>query len=230
MSAPISVVIPTLNSADILPATLLSLMEGLEAGLICEVVVTDGGSTDVSGSIALDWGAEVITGAASRGGQLRRGVAVTRGAWIMVLHADTILQEGWAEQVKAHMQQGPLCFSLAFRARGLAARWVAAWANLRSDVLGLPFGDQGLLLRRVEYDRAGGYPDQPLMEDVALVRAIGAENPPTAGPCLHALPTSISSRAGCVGGRRIPRPLAAVFFGGRSRRLGASLSQNIEAQ
>jgi len=94
MSAPISVVIPTLNSADSLPATLLSLMEGLEAGLICEVVVTDGRSTDASGSIALDWGAEVITGAASRGGQLRRGVAVTRGAWIMVLHADTILQEG----------------------------------------------------------------------------------------------------------------------------------------
>ena len=172
MSAPISVVIPTLNSADSLPATLLSLMEGLEAGLICEVVVTDGGSTDASGSIALDWGAEVITGAASRGGQLRRGVAATRGAWIMVLHADTILQEGWAEQVKAHMQQGPLCFSLAFRARGLAARWVAAWANLRSDVLGLPFGDQGLLLRRVEYDRAGGYPDQPLMEDVAMADAL----------------------------------------------------------
>ena len=172
MSAPISVVIPTLNSADSLPATLLSLMEGLDAGLICEVVVTDGGSTDASGSIALDWGAEVITGDASRGGQLRRGVAVTRGAWVMVLHADTSLQEGWADQVKAHMQQGPLCFSLAFRARGLAARWVAAWANLRSDVFGLPFGDQGLLLRRTEYDRAGGYPDQPLMEDVALVRAI----------------------------------------------------------
>ena len=172
MSAPISVVIPTLNSADSLPATLLSLMEGLEAGLICEVVVTDGGSTDASGSIALDWGAEVITGDASRGGQLRRGVAVTRGAWVMVLHADTSLQEGWADQVKAHMQQGPLCFSLAFRARGLAARWVAAWANLRSDLFNLPYGDQGIVVRRLDYDRSGGYPDQPLMEDVALVRAL----------------------------------------------------------
>ena len=122
MSAPISVVIPTLNSAKSLPATLLSLMEGLDAGLICEVVVTDGGSTDSSGAIAMAWGAEVVIGAASRGGQLRRGVAATRGAWVMVLHADTILQEGWAEQVKARMQQGPLCFSLAFRARGLAPR------------------------------------------------------------------------------------------------------------
>ena len=172
MSAPISVVIPTLYSAKSLPATLLSLMEGLDAGLVCEVVVTDGGSTDSSGAIAMAWGAEVVIGAASRGGQLRRGVAATRGTWVMVLHADTILQEGWAEQVKAAMQQGPLCFSLAFRARGFAARWVAAWANLRSDLFGLPYGDQGLVLRRCDYDRSGGYPDQPLMEDVALVRAL----------------------------------------------------------
>ena len=172
MSAPISVVIPTLNSANSLPATLLSLMEGLDAGLICEVVVSDGGSTDASCPIALAWGAEIVTGAASRGGQLRSGVAATRGAWVMVLHADTILQEGWAAQVKAAMQQGPLCFSLAFRARGFAARWVAAWANLRSDLFGLPYGDQGLVVRRSDYDRSGGYPDQPLMEDVALVRAL----------------------------------------------------------
>ena len=68
MSAPISVVIPTLNSANSLSVTLLSLMEGLDAGLICEVVVSDGGSTDASGAIALAWGAEIVTGAASRGG------------------------------------------------------------------------------------------------------------------------------------------------------------------
>jgi hypothetical protein len=56
MSAPISVVIPTLNSANSLPATLLSLMEGLDAGLICEVVVSDGGSTDASGAYRLGLG------------------------------------------------------------------------------------------------------------------------------------------------------------------------------
>ena len=90
----------------------------------------------------------------------------------MVCDADTVLGEGWAEQVKARMQQGPLCFSRAFRAKGRAPRWVAAWANLRSDVFGLPYGDQGLLLQRSDYDRVGGYPDQPLMEDVALARSI----------------------------------------------------------
>ena len=169
MSAPISIVIPTLNSACLLPATLLSLMEGLDAGLICEVVVTDGGSNDSTQVIAEAWGAEFIAGAASRGGQLRRGVAASRGEWVMVLHADTILQDGWAGEVRKRMHEGPLCFSLAFKASGVAAKLVAAWANLRTDVLRLPYGDQGLLLRREEYDATGGYTDQPLMEDVALV-------------------------------------------------------------
>ena len=54
----------------------------------------------------------------------------------------------------------------------MAAKLVAAWANLRTDLLCLPYGDQGLLLRRKDYDAAGSYLDQPLMEDVALVRAL----------------------------------------------------------
>ena len=172
MSAPISIVIPTLNSARSLPATLLSLMEGLNAGLICEVIVTDGGSNDATLVIAEAWGAEIISGATSRGGQLGRGVAASRGEWVMVLHADTILQDSWAGEVQKRMHECPLCFSLAFRASGMAAKLVAAWANLRTDLMCLPYGDQGLLLRRKDYDAAGGYLDQPLMEDVALVRAL----------------------------------------------------------
>ena len=172
MSAPISIVIPTLDSARTLPATLLSLMEGLDAGLICEVVVSDGGSKDATQSIAEAWGAEVVEGPSSRGGQLRRGVALSRGIWVLILHSDTVLQAGWALEVRQRMDRGPQCFSLAFNASGIAARLVAAWANLRTDLLCLPYGDQGLLLRRIDYDEAGGYPDQPLMEDVALVWAL----------------------------------------------------------
>ena len=114
----------------------------------------------------------VVSGVTSRGGQLRCGVAASRGEWVMVLHSDTILQDGWAREVQKRMHEGPLCFSLAFRAPGIAAKLVAAWANLRTDVLRLPYGDQGLLLRHKDYDAAGGYLDQPLMEDVALVCAL----------------------------------------------------------
>ena len=172
MSAPISIVIPTLDSARTLPATLLSLMEGLDEGLICEVVVSDGGSKDATQSIAEAWGAEVVEGPSSRGGQLRRGVALSRGVWVLILHSDTVLQAGWALEIQQRMDRRPQCFSLAFNASGIAARLVAAWANLRTDLLCLPYGDQGLLVRRIDYDEAGGYPDQPLMEDVALVWAL----------------------------------------------------------
>ena len=93
MRAPISIVIPTLNSAQDLPVTLLSLMEGLDANLIYEVVISDGGSTDETKEIASEWGAAWLEGPSSRGGQLKRGVAHARGSWIFVLHADTFLQE-----------------------------------------------------------------------------------------------------------------------------------------
>lgn len=176
MPAPISVIIPTLNAGDELPGCLAALGEGLVAGLIRELVVSDGGSTDATRQIAEAAGAVLLTGPASRGGQLRRGAAAARGEWLLVLHADTQLAPGWAGAVADHLERPgapPGYFRLAFRARGAMPALVAGWANLRARLFALPYGDQGLLLRRADYDRAGGYPDQMLMEDVALVRALG---------------------------------------------------------
>lgn len=175
MPAPISVVIPTLNSARELPGCLESLMEGLSAGLIRELIVTDGGSDDQTRAIAEEVGAKVVSGAPSRGGQLQRGCLAARGEWLLILHADTHLSPGWSEVVEAHMDEGqdrPAYFHLAFRATGPGAALVAGWANLRSHLFRLPYGDQGLLIHRAAYEAAGGYPDQPLMEDVALVRRV----------------------------------------------------------
>lgn len=175
MPAPISIVIPTLNAAEALPATLGALIEGLHAGLIRELIVTDGGSTDQTLEIADEAGAEIITGTPSRGGQLQRGCAAARGDWLLVVHADTQLPEGWSKLVADHLPSGrPAAFRLRFRAKGPGPAWVAGWANLRSRLFGLPYGDQGLLMPRRAYLNAGGYPDQPLMEDVALVRALPA--------------------------------------------------------
>ncbi len=172
MRAPISVIIPTLNAADVLPACLAALVEGLDAGLIRELIVTDGGSTDATGAIAQAWGGEVVTGAPSRGGQLGRGCAAAKGEWLLVLHADTVLQAGWAQAVARHLGSTRAgWFQLGFDQVGMPARMVAGWANLRSR-LGLPYGDQGLLVSRSLYDGVGGYPDQPLMEDVAIARAL----------------------------------------------------------
>ncbi len=173
MPAPISIVIPTLNAGDALPACLRAVMEGLQSGLIRELVISDGGSTDQTLTIAEEVGAIVVTGQPSRGGQLQRGCAQARGDWLLILHADTELQPGWTETVSDHLSKpAPAAFRLRFRAKGVAPGWVAGWANLRSRWFGLPYGDQGLLVPRDMYIAAGGYKDQPLMEDVALVRAL----------------------------------------------------------
>ncbi len=170
MPAPISVIVPTLNAGRSLPGCLAALVEGLDAGLIAELIVSDGGSEDDTLAVADAWGANFVKGAPSRGGQLRRGCADARGAWLLVLHADTQLAPGWSDAVRTHLGQGKAgYFQLAFDRGG---QIVARWANLRSRLLGLPYGDQGLLIPRGLYDRVGGYPDIPLMEDVAVARAL----------------------------------------------------------
>lgn len=173
MRAQVSVIIPTLNAEPALRACLTALMEGLEHGLIRELIVSDGGSADATGAVAQAWGAQVVHGPASRGGQLRRGVAAAQGDWFLILHADTVLEEGWSQTVLAHLADPKRAgwFQLAFDGRGMAAGFVAGWANLRSRA-GLPYGDQGLLIHRDLYDAIGGYADQPLMEDVAIARRL----------------------------------------------------------
>lgn len=173
MRAPISVIIPTLNAQHVLPECLENLIEGVQAGLIRELVVSDGGSEDGTCTLAEEAGAHLLQGAASRGAQLRRGCGTAKGEWLLVLHADTVLDKGWSNVVSDHLHLNRVgYFKLRFRGRGFMPAWVAGWANFRSRVFGLPYGDQGLLMRRDVYHAVGGYPDQPLMEDVALARAL----------------------------------------------------------
>ncbi|MEO0401502.1 MAG: TIGR04283 family arsenosugar biosynthesis glycosyltransferase [Pseudomonadota bacterium] len=170
MPAPISVIVPTLNAGAVLAQCLHGLMEGLEAGLISELIVSDAGSEDETCAVADAWGAQILSGPPSRGGQLRRGCAAAQGEWLLILHADTVLAPGWTRAVNAHLGTADAgYFRLRFDRGGRA---VAAWANLRAALFGLPYGDQGLLIRQSLYARVGGYPDIPLMEDVALVRAL----------------------------------------------------------
>ncbi len=174
MPAKLSVIIPTLDAAEGLSRSLPALAEGLEAGLIRELVISDGGSVDATLMIAAEAGAVVVNGTASRGAQLRRGAGVARGEWLMFLHADTVLPTGWAQVVLEHMKTDrPAYFRLCFDRKGFLPSLVARWANLRSAFFALPYGDQALIIRQTEYHDSGGYPDIPLMEDVAIARALG---------------------------------------------------------
>ena len=169
--APVSVVIPTLDAEPGLVALMADLVPG--ADLLREVVVSDGGSSDGTAAAARGAGARVAEGPPGRGGQIARGCTLAAGDWIWVLHADTGLPAGWPAAVRAHLATGAAGWArLAFRSEAAAARRVAAWANWRARHLGLPYGDQGLLIPRALLEAAGGYEDVPLMEDVRLVRRL----------------------------------------------------------
>ncbi len=167
----LGIVIPALNAAAGLAACLDAL-----AGRAGDIVVVDGGSRDATRTIALAHGARLVDSPAGRGRQLAAGALAVRGDWLLFLHADTVLQPGWADAA-ARFLQGPTdragYFHLAFDQEGGGAARVSRLANWRARVLGLPYGDQGLLIHRDFHQALGGYPDEPLMEDVILVRRIG---------------------------------------------------------
>jgi rSAM/selenodomain-associated transferase 2 len=176
MTAPVSVVIPTLDATSGIGPCLRALGDAVLEGVVHEVIVADGGSSDAIAEIAEAAGARLITAPKGRGPQLAAGARAARGDWLLFLHADTVLSAQWSAAVLAHIQTRPGTagyFTLRFDRSGTMAGIVAAWANLRAAIFALPYGDQGLLVSRVLYTQAGGYPEIPLMEDVALVRRIG---------------------------------------------------------
>lgn len=176
LPAPLTIIIPTLNAADTIGPCIAALTEGLQEGLIRELIFSDGGSTDEIALIADEAGAVLVTGAPGRGGQLGRATMAAKGRWFLFLHADTVLQPGWTGPVLDHLQNHPQqagYFDLQFATSGSKAWLVAGWANLRSRLFRLPYGDQGLLISAQTYNSAGGYRDIPLMEDVAIARRLG---------------------------------------------------------
>jgi len=175
MSAPISVVIPVLDAVPVIGPTLAAIVPGVADGLVREVVLADGGSTDAVAEVAEETGARLIEAERGRGSQLAAGASAARGEWLLFLHADTILPPDWPDAVLRHMQRhGGKAgyFRLHFDSERRYARWTEGWANIRSRTLGLPYGDQGLLVSRALYDAAGGFRPMPLMEDVAMARAL----------------------------------------------------------
>ena len=176
MPAPISIIIPTLNSETDLYETLGSLFEGIENELIRELIISDGGSTDKTKSIAHEVGAVLIEGCCGRGLQISKGVDKSRSDWILILHADTSLSLDWSVNLLQKIDRNfAYHFKLKFKSKSLFARILEYWVQIRSKFLGLPYGDQGLLIHRDLLNTLGGFPKIPLMEDIALARKLKSE-------------------------------------------------------
>jgi rSAM/selenodomain-associated transferase 2 len=174
----LSVLVPALNAEETLPALLRSLASHLAAPY--EVIVADGGSADDTVSVALEGGARVLTTGRGRGRQLAAAAATARAPLLCALRADVAptpqalrLLDGLAAAAAAGAPPSDaFAFRLAIDAPGRAYRLAEWGANARARWLALPYGDQGLIVARTAYDRAGGYPAIPIMEDVALGRAL----------------------------------------------------------
>jgi len=167
----ISVIIPTLNEADRLAATLAPLRR--EPDL--ELIVTDGGSTDATVAIARDFGALVVQGEPGRARQQNRGAAAATGTILLFLHADTILPSGFGGAVRKCLAQSGVAagaFRLAIAGTRRGLRLIETVANWRARLLQLPYGDQALFLPRSTFTRLGGFPELEIMEDFELVRRL----------------------------------------------------------
>jgi rSAM/selenodomain-associated transferase 2 len=176
----ISVVIPTYNAEATLGPTLTALVRAVVDGTVQEAILVDGGSTDGTCAIADAAGTRLIRSKLGRGTQLRAGAATARGDWLLFLHADTVLEPGWAEEAEAFMErvakgrrtQAAAAFRFALDDDGTLPRVLESLVALRCFLFAMPYGDQGLLISRRLYGELGGFRPIPLMEDVDLVRRL----------------------------------------------------------
>lgn len=186
----LSIIIPTLNADRTLAATLDSCF--CRAANV-QVIVSDGGSADGTVAVAEHYDCMTISGESGRGRQLLAGGLAADGSWLLFLHADSRLPGNWYQTVSTFMNNPAnvfraATFHLQFDDTCPQARRVEWFVKWRTRLLGLPYGDQGLLISRRFYDRLGGFMPLPIMEDVDLVRRVGRAN-------LRLLDTSIITSA-----------------------------------
>lgn len=161
----LSVVIPVLDEAERLPVLLASLR-----ALDAQVIVVDGGSRDGSADLARAAGVTVIDSAPGRARQMNAGAAAAQGEVLLFLHADTQLPAQADQLILNALAAGRVWgrFDVIIDGRPLILRVVAALMNLRSRLTGIATGDQAIFVTRAAFDAVGGFPAQPLMEDIEL--------------------------------------------------------------
>jgi len=167
----ISVIIPVLNDANALDLALSSTQDC--AGV--EGIVVDGGSSDESAEVAQSRGVKVLHSPPGRARQMNRGAEVAEGTFLVFLHADTRLPEGFDHHVRRILTESGVAagaFQLQIDAPSARLRLIERVANWRSRYLQMPYGDQAIFLRAELFREIGGFSDLPIMEDFQLIRRL----------------------------------------------------------
>lgn len=164
-TARLSIVVPTLNVGSDLQRFISSLRESVPLGT--EIILADGGSTDQS----LDAICEtIVRSTPGRGQQIAAGIVASTGEWILIAHSDTRPGHGWHERlqraISLHPQAAMLVLGQRFLPPSIPTLLIEALNELRVVFGGVAFGDQTMVIRRRALDAVGGFPAQPLMEDV----------------------------------------------------------------
>ena len=171
--ARISVIIPALNEAASLPLTLAALQGLRQRGH--EVILVDGGSSDDTVEVSRSLVDSVLPAARGRAVQMRAGADIARGDVFWFLHADTRAPEHADRLIGAALQDTGIQwgrFDVQLSEQRVSLRVVGNLMNTRSRLSGIATGDQGIFVRRTLYTAVGGFPQQPLMEDIALSRIL----------------------------------------------------------
>jgi len=175
----ISVIIPTGNSERLLPRCFDSLITAAVRGVVREVIVADGGSSDETLAIADAAGAHILHSSKVRSQQMIDGAAKAKSDWLLFLHPGTALEQGWEVEAESFIDQAVMerpraaYFRFALEEFGGEARRAEAKAALRTALFALPYGNQGLLIPKRLYLKLGGYRALARMEDADIVRRIG---------------------------------------------------------
>jgi rSAM/selenodomain-associated transferase 2 len=175
----LSVIVPTLNEAGLIVMTLAALAVLRARG--AQVIVVDGGSIDDTMRLAAPLADQVLECRRGRAHQMNHGAAAASGDVLLFLHADTTLPRRADDLIldglgKARRRWG--YFSVAIDGRHAMLTVVAALMNLRSRLSAIATGDQALFVARSEFEAIGGFPAQPLMEDIELARRLKRRSRP----------------------------------------------------
>jgi len=178
----ISIVVPALNEAAGIEAALLALAPLRQRGH--EIVVVDGGSSDATATLAAQGTDRVLTTARGRARQMNAGAAAATHPVLLFLHADTRLPAGADSAIAAALDGGARWgrFDVCIEGRPAMLRVVAWMMNRRSRLTGIATGDQAIFVERTLFEQVGGYPDQPLMEDIELSCRLRAQARPACLP------------------------------------------------